>query len=179
MLILSLIHSGSFSGEFKKGVLGSNLHIDCPSLLNAHLDCHLVPDFPYENLVHDAVRGVLLAAELCLLPALIWPFSSWPGTSWLIPSCLEFHLFWVPAWSSGSWQCSLEKVVSKFSFHHARESHQFTKVNWNQSWVWHFIPSFGKLLPVLPKYSKLKCLIQEERWAWGGFGTTKGRQVIK
>lgn len=97
MLIQSLIHSGNFSGELKKGVPGSNLRIDCPSLLHGHLDCHLVPTFPCENSVHAAVRGVLLAAELCLLPALIWPFSSWPGTSWLILSCLEFRLFWVLA----------------------------------------------------------------------------------
>lgn len=99
MLILSLIHSGHFSGELKKKkeFSGVTSRTDCPSLLSGHLDHHLVPEFPSENVVHSSVRGVLRAAELCLLPALIWPFSSWPGTPWLIPSRLEFHLLWVLA----------------------------------------------------------------------------------
>lgn len=67
------------------------------SLLTAHLDYHLFPDIHCGNLGRDTVRGDLLATELCVLLVLIWPFTSWPGSSWLISSCLGFHLFWVLA----------------------------------------------------------------------------------
>lgn len=135
------------------------------------LNCHLIPDFLYKNLVGDPGRGVVLVAELCSLPALIWPFSSWPGTSWLIPSCLEFHLFWVLARSSGSWHCSAEAVLAKFSLHDARVLLN-TRVNWNPSWMRHFSSSFCKPVPELPKEPKSKCPIKGQRWVGGCFGTT-------
>lgn len=56
---------------------------DYAFLLHTHLNRHLVPNVHCENLVRDTVRGVLLATEWNMLPALIWP---WPGTAWLIPS---------------------------------------------------------------------------------------------
>lgn len=89
-----LIHSGNFSEEESKEFSGVTYIFDYAFLLNAHLNCHLVPNIHYENLVLDAVRRVLLATESCMQPALIWP---WPGTAWLIPSWLEFYLFWVLA----------------------------------------------------------------------------------
>lgn len=106
-----------FLKRMKKGSsLGGDLHIDCAFPLNAYLSCHLGPDPHYENLVPGAPGGVVLAAECYMLPTPIWPFSSWPGVSGLIPSCLEFDLLWVLAWSPGSWPCSVEKVLSKFNF---------------------------------------------------------------
>lgn len=116
-----LVHSANFSREWTKEVLYGDL-IDCALPLNAHLNSRLGSDTHWENLVPGAPGGVGLAAESYMLPAPIWPFSSWPGASGLIPSCLEFHLFWVHAWSSGSWLCSVEKVLSKFKFQDARVS---------------------------------------------------------
>lgn len=105
--------------------------------------------------VHDPDSRVLMATELCLLPALIWPFSYWPGASWLIHHVWSFMSsgFLPKALAADSIQLRKSYPSSTSMM---QESPFNTRVNWNLRWMQHFSSSVCRLVPVLLKYYKWK-----------------------